>query len=111
MYAIVEDGGTQIKVEEGALIDVAIRDLDDGQTDLVFDRVLLIGGKKTPSLGRPYVDGASVAGELIPTRDGELVHKAEKIDVIKFRRRKGYRRKAGHRQRFLRVKITKISKG
>jgi large subunit ribosomal protein L21 len=111
MYAIVEDSGTQIKVEEGAVVDVDLRELDEGQTTVTFDRVLLVGGEGDAKIGKPYVDNATVTGELVPNRDGEVVRKADKIDVIKFRRRKNYRRKQGHRQRYLQVKITSIAAG
>lgn len=105
MYAIIEDSGSQIRVQDGDLIDVDLRDLGDGDAagkSITFDRVLMVGEGDGATLGRPYVDGAAVTGEIL----GEK--KARKIDVIKFKRRKGYRVKQGHRQRFLRVKITGI---
>ncbi|MEM7227658.1 MAG: 50S ribosomal protein L21 [Planctomycetota bacterium] len=104
MYAIIEDSGTQIKVQEGDVIDVDLRPLDDGTSSLSFDRVLVVGdGESAGNIGTPYVSGAKVAADIV----GEI--KGDKIDVIKFKRRKGYRRKQGHRQRYLRVKITGIS--
>jgi large subunit ribosomal protein L21 len=105
VYAIIEDSGTQLKVAKGDVVDVDLRDLGDAKT-VTFDRVLLIGDEdadKDRTVGMPYVDGASVKAELIEE------FKDKKIDVIKFKRRKGYRRKQGHRQRYLRVKITDIS--
>ncbi|HEB60247.1 MAG TPA: 50S ribosomal protein L21 [Phycisphaeraceae bacterium] len=111
MYAIIEDSGTQIKVEEGDLVAVDLRDLNDGQTNVEFDRVLMVGGEGEPAIGTPYVDGAKVTGELVETREGDIVHLADKIDVVKYRRRKGYRRKQGHRQKFLQVRITGINAG
>lgn len=102
MYAIIEDSGTQIKVASGDVVDIDIRDLNDQDT-LTFDRVLLVGsGDADATIGTPYVDGASVKAEVIEE------FKGEKIDVIKFKRRKGYKRKQGHRQRYLKVKITDI---
>ena len=101
MYAIIEDSGTQIKVASGDVVDIDIRDLNDADT-LTFDRVLLVGNEGDTNVGTPYVDGASVTAEVVKE------FKGEKIDVIKFKRRKGYRRKQGHRQRYLRVKITDI---
>ena len=65
--------------------------------------VLMIGGEGEPTLGTPYIDGASVAVEVLEEVKGD------KIDVIKFKRRKGYRRKTGHRQRYLKVKVGEIS--
>lgn len=104
MYAIIEDSGTQIKVAEGEEIEVDIRDVGDSKS-LSFDRVLLVGdagSEADATVGAPYIDGASVEAEIL----GEF--KDRKIDVVKFKRRKGYRRKTGHRQRYLRVKITGI---
>ncbi len=111
MYAIIEDSGTQFKVQEGDIVDVDLRELEDGQSNLEFDRVLLIGGEGDAKIGTPYVDGAAVSGELVETREGDSVHKGDKVTVVKFRRRKGYKRKQGHRQRFLKVRITGIAAG
>ena len=105
MYAIIEDSGTQIKVSPGDEITIDRRDLEDGQSTITFDRILAIGDteKGDPAdIGLPYLDGATVSAEVL----GEF--KDRKIDVIKFKRRKGYRRKQGHRQTLLRVKIGEI---
>ena len=107
MYAIIEDSGTQIKVAPGDVIDVDLREITSKakKPKVTFDRVLLVGeeGSDDPAnIGTPYVGGASVAAEVIEE------FKDEKIDVIKYNRRKGYKRKRGHRQRYLRVKITNI---
>tara|TARA_Y100000589_G_scaffold292053_1_gene295939 strand:- start:155 stop:523 length:369 start_codon:yes stop_codon:yes gene_type:complete len=101
MYAIVEDSGTQIKVSTGDILEVDLRDVE-GDT-ITLDNVLMIGGEGEPTLGTPYIDGASVAVEVLEEVKGD------KIDVIKFKRRKGYRRKTGHRQRYLKVKVGEIS--
>ena len=101
MYAIVEDSGTQIKLSTGDVLEVDIRDLDGDSFTL--DKVLMIGGEGEPTIGTPYVDGASVEVEVLEE------FKDDKIDVIKFKRRKGYRRKTGHRQRLLKVRIGEIS--
>ena len=106
MYAIIEDSGTQIKVTPGQIVDVDLRTLDEGASSIDFGRVLMVGGADDDSpatVGRPYVDGASVSAEILDEVAGE------KIDVFKFKRRKGYRRKIGHRQRFLRVRIKDIN--
>lgn len=102
MYAIIEDSGTQIKVEKGSTIKVDLRDVSEDQKTIEFDRVLLIGGD-SPKIGTPAVDGAKVTAEII--EEG----REDKISVIKFKRRKGYRRNKGHRQGFLKVKVTDIS--
>ena len=106
MYAIVEDSGTQIKLTPGAILDIDLRqeDTSEGST-ITFDRVLALkgDGDEAAKLGAPYVDGASVTAEVL----GEI--KGDKIDVIKFKRRKNYRRKAGHRQRLLRIRVGDIA--
>ncbi|HJN71629.1 MAG TPA: 50S ribosomal protein L21 [Phycisphaerales bacterium] len=102
MYAIIEDSGTQIKLTSGAILEVDLRECSDGDT-LTFDKVLMIGGDGEPTLGTPYVEGASVAAEVLEE------FKGDKLDIIKFKRRKGYRRKTGHRQRYLRIKVGEIS--
>ena len=101
MYAIVEDSGTQIKLSTGDVLEVDLRDRDGD--NITFDKVLMIGGDGEPTLGTPYIEGASVAIEVIEE------FKGEKLDIIKFKRRKGYRRKTGHRQRYLRVRVGDIS--
>ncbi|MEE8155213.1 MAG: 50S ribosomal protein L21 [Phycisphaerales bacterium] len=105
MYAVIDDSGTQIKVAPGDVIDVDLRDLGAKKKKIKFDRVLVVGddqGDSSASIGTPYVSGASVTAEVLEEVKGD------KIDVIKFKRRKGYRRKQGHRQRYLRIKIEKI---
>tara|TARA_Y100000589_G_C26957605_1_gene549229 strand:- start:235 stop:546 length:312 start_codon:yes stop_codon:yes gene_type:complete len=102
VYAIVEDSGTQIIVREGDVLEVDLRGED--QDAIVFDRVLAIKNDDGPAkLGTPYIDGASVKAEVM----GEI--KGPKIDVIKFKRRKGYKRKTGHRQSYLKIKINEIT--
>ena len=107
VYAIIEDSGTQIRVHPGHVLDIDPRSgagAEPGST-ITFDRVLVIGDEAAESaatIGKPYVDGASVSAEVVGAVSGE------KIDVIKYKRRKGYRRKQGHRQRYLRIRITRI---
>jgi len=117
MYAIIEDSGTQIKASVGDEITIDLRDIADDASSITFDRILAIGGDDA-KFGSPYVEGATVVGEIIRNtytdkNTGQpvdsLQYKGEKIDVIKFKRRKGYRRKQGHRQRFLKVKVTEIN--
>lgn len=105
MYAIIEDSGTQFKVSAGDTIYVDLRDLTEGQDRIEFDRVLMLGEGEASRVGTPYVEGAKVVGRL----GGEA--KADKIDVIKFKRRKGYHRKQGHRQRYLTVTVEEIVSG
>ena len=104
MYAIVEDSGTQIKLAPGAVLDVDLREGASEGGTITFDRVLALksDGDAAATLGTPYIAGASVTAEVV----GEVL--GEKIDVIKFKRRKNYRRKTGHRQRQLRIRVGEI---
>lgn len=102
MYAIIEDSGSQIRVSEGDVVDIDPRERT-GDGPIIFDRVLAIGeGEGAARLGKPYLDGASVKAELVEEILGEKLH------VMTYKRRKGYRRKLGHRQPYLRVKIASI---
>jgi large subunit ribosomal protein L21 len=102
MYAIIEDSGTQIKVTEGDIIRVDMRDLPDDAQSLTFDRILMVGGDGAPSIGQPVLSGASVTADIIDTDD------SDKINIVKFRRRKGYKRNVGHRQHYIKCKVTAI---
>jgi large subunit ribosomal protein L21 len=102
MYAIIEDSGTQIRVAKGDVITVDIRELPEKAKTVEFDKVLLVGGDKKPKIGTPYVSGSKVTADIVSEE------RADKVTVIKFKRRKGYRRKQGHRQNVLKVKITDI---
>ncbi len=103
MYAIIEDSGSQFKVQQGDTIDVDLRDLSEGQDRLEFDRVLLVGEGENAQVGTPYVEGAKVTAKI----EGPV--KGEKIHIYKMKRRKGYRHKSGHRQKYIRVTIDSIS--
>ena len=101
MYAIVETGGKQYKVEEGRYVDVELLGAEK-DAKVVFDKiVMLVNGKKS-KVGQPYVENASVEGVVLKN------DRAKKIIVFKQRPKKGYRKKQGHRQGFTRVMINKI---
>ena len=102
MYAIVADGGRQYKVEEGQLLEIDFRELEDG-ADFTFDRVLAVSDGENFKLGQPTVDGASVTAKVV----GET--KGDKIYVQKFRRRKNSKRRTGHRQKYVQVRISSIA--
>ena len=104
MYAIIEDSGTQIKASVGDELILDRRDLPESENTLTFDKVLLVGGEGESKIGEPYVEGATVTADII---DRDV--KGEKLDVIKFKRRKGYRRKQGHRQHYMTVKVNAIN--
>ncbi len=106
MYAVIEDSGSQMKLKTGEIFDIDLRPDDTGPgTEITFDQVLLIGDGDggEAKVGTPYLEGASVTAKVIEEKLGD------KIDVIKFKRRKGYRRKTGHRQKYLRVEVTAIN--
>jgi len=102
MYAIIEEGGRQYKVTSG---DTILIDREVGADDktVTFDRVLLVGGEGDPRLGTPIVAGATVTADVIGPAKGP------KVISVKYRRRKGYRRKIGHRQSYYSVKVTGIN--
>jgi large subunit ribosomal protein L21 len=101
MYAIVEDGGRQFKVEEGQQLNVDYRDVPKGE-QIQFDRVLAYRDDDGLKIGQPLLGSTSVTAEVLAVDQGP------KIIVQKIRRRKNSRSKAGHRQLYTRVKISKI---
>jgi large subunit ribosomal protein L21 len=105
MYAIIEDSGTQIKVQTGDLIDIDLREAAEGST-ITFDRVLAIGdtaGSAAAKIGLPYLSGASVTAKVLGDASGP------KVMVGKYKRRKGYRKTIGHRQHYTRIEVLAIN--
>ncbi|TVP84513.1 MAG: 50S ribosomal protein L21 [Alkalicoccus sp.] len=100
MYAIIETGGKQVKVTEGQEVYVEKLDVEAGDT-VTFDRVLLVGGDET-KVGSPIIDGATVTGKV------EKNGRGKKLTVFKYKAKKNYRRKQGHRQPYTKVTIDKI---
>ena len=105
MYAVIEDSGTQIKVSQGDVIKIDVRELPEDAASLTFDRVMLLGGAdgQAATLGQPLVEGATVTADILEEGRGD------KVTVVKFRRRKTYKRMKGHRQNYLKVQITGIN--
>jgi len=103
VFAVIEDSGQQFRVSEGDVLNVDLRELAEGQSDIEFDRVLLVSDESDVKVGTPIVDGAKVIAEVL---DDDT--KGKKIHIYRWRRRKNSRRKTGHRQHYVRVKITKI---
>jgi large subunit ribosomal protein L21 len=101
MYAIVETGGKQYRVEQGALVQVERLPGEVGGT-VELNQVRLVHGDKGVVVGQPLVEGAKVTAEIV--RQG----RTRSIMVFKKRRRKNYRRTKGHRQEFTRLRITGI---
>ena len=103
MYAIVQDGGKQYRVEQGDTIYIERRDLPEGTTTVEFDRVLMLGDGTDSKIGLPWVDGAKVSAKL------EAEVKGPKLRIATFKRRNGQHRFKGHRQQLLKVTINEIS--
>jgi len=101
MYAIIETGGKQIRVSEGSVIYVEKLDVEAGVA-YTFDKVLMLGGESV-TIGNPYVAGATVDATV------DKQGKQKKILVFKYKPKKKYRRKQGHRQPYTRLTITKIN--
>jgi large subunit ribosomal protein L21 len=101
MYAIIETGGKQYRVEEGSVLNVELLPSEVG-SEVGFDRVLAVKVDNKLQVGQPYIDGALVRGKIIDQGKGK------KIVVFKFKAKKNYRRKQGHRQPYTRVMIEKI---
>jgi large subunit ribosomal protein L21 len=102
VYAVIEDGGKQYKVSQGDHLLIEKRDLAEGQAELTFDKVLLLGEGEQARVGTPWLQGAKVVAKVV-----EAV-RTKKVIGIKFARRKGYKKKFGHRQPLLRVQISSI---
>lgn len=101
MYAVIKTGGKQYRVSEGSRLRVEKLPGDVGHK-LEFSEVLMLGGENL-AIGKPFIAGAKVTAEIVgQARD-------KKVIIFKIRRRKRYRRKAGHRQPFTELKITGVS--
>lgn len=101
MYAVIESGGKQHRVVTGETLKLEKLDVEAGKT-VQFDKVMMVGNGDDIQIGTPYVEGVKVSAEV-------LSHgRADKVTIIKFNRRKNYRRQAGHRQSYTEVKITDI---
>ena len=101
MYAVIVSGGKQHRVKEGETLKLEKLEVETGGT-VEFDRVLLIGNGDDIKVGAPVVDGAKVTAEVV--NHG----RHDKVQIIKFRRRKHHMKRQGHRQWFTEVKITGI---
>ena len=101
MYAVIETGGKQYKVEQGDVVFIEKLGVEAGET-VTFDKVLVVGGDDI-KVGAPYVDGATVTASVV--KNG----KDKKIIVYKYKSKKGYHKKQGHRQPYTKVEITAIN--
>ncbi|HXS26526.1 MAG TPA: 50S ribosomal protein L21 [Steroidobacteraceae bacterium] len=104
MYAVIATGGKQYRVTKDAILRVEKLDAEPGST-IEFGEVLLVGEGAEVKLGKPRLDGSKVLATVV--RHG----KGAKVSIVKFRRRKHYLRRKGHRQPFTEVRVTDISAG
>ena len=104
MYAIIEDGGKQYKVQQGQTVCVELRDIPEDQSEIEFDKVLFYRDDQTILVGQPLVAGAKVIAKINGPVGGP------KLFPLQFRKRKNSQRRIGHRQKYLEVEITDIRK-
>jgi large subunit ribosomal protein L21 len=102
MYAIIETGGKQYRVQEGDVLFIEKLEVEADDT-VTFDKVLAIGGGESVTVGSPTIAGASVSAKV--QKNG----KAKKVTVFTYRAKKGSKRKMGHRQPYTRVHIGTIT--
>ncbi len=101
-YAVIKTGGKQYRVQQGDVLRVELLTAEEGAT-VSFDQVLLVGTGETITVGAPLVEGATVSATV------RAHGRADKIRIIKFRRRKHYKRQQGHRQHYTEIEITGIN--
>ncbi len=104
MYAVIKTGGKQYRVSAGDKLNVETLPVEAGG-EVQFDQVLMLAEGENIDVGAPYVDGARVTAKVIEHGRGD------KIRIVKFKRRKHYRRTMGHRQNYTRVEITGVQRG
>lgn len=102
MFAVFVSGGKQHRVSEGDLVSLEKLDGDVG-AEIVFDQVMMVSDGDNVNVGQPFVSGGKVTGEVVAQ------DRAKKVHVLKFKRRKDYMRRQGHRQYLTQVRITGIS--
>ena len=102
MFAVLQSGGKQHRVSEGDVVKLELLTAELGE-EVVFDKVLLVSDGDDVNVGAPFVETGKITAEVVRT------DRAKKIRVIKFKRRKDFLRRQGHRQWFTEVKITGIS--
>jgi len=101
MYAIIETGGKQYRVQEGDVVTIEKLDVEAGQK-VEFDKVLVLAEEGDLKVGAPYVEGAVVSGEVVENGKGK------KVIIFKYKSKKDYRKKQGHRQPYTMVKIESL---
>ena len=101
MYAVIETGGKQYRVQDGDVIFVEKLDVEAGET-VEFDKVLVVANDNGLNIGKPVVEGAKVEASVVEQGKGK------KVIVFKYKAKKNYKKKQGHRQPYTKVKIEKI---
>ena len=107
MYAVIEQGGKQYKVEQGDVVNIELTEVEDDSTTIELDKVLFVSDGSEVKVGAPYLDGAKVIATF-QTTASEAVVKGPKIHLTHFRRRKNSQRRMGHRQKYLQIVIDTI---
>jgi large subunit ribosomal protein L21 len=103
MFAVIETGGKQYRVQAGDVLDVELLPIEGKEREkIVFDRVLLVYGEGGTRVGNPVIPGARVEAELLHDTRGP------KVRIFKKVRRKGYKRQGGHRQDYLKIRVQNI---
>ena len=102
MYAVIKTGGKQYRVSEGDFLSIELLETEAGAT-ITFNEVLMVARDGDIKIGRPFLENARVIGEVID------LGKGPKITIFKHKRRKGFRKKTGHRQPLVNLKIKEIS--
>ncbi len=107
MYAIIEQGSKQYKVAEGDLLDIELTEVSPDAATIELDKVLFVSDGSNIRIGTPYIEGAKVIASFAGTAADSAV-KGPKLHSMYFRRRKASKKRIGHRQKYLQVKIDKI---
>ena len=102
MFAVIETGGKQYKVSEGDVVFIEKLEAAEGEK-VTFDKVLAVVGDETTTFGTPVVEGAKVTAKVVKNGKGKKIH------IFKYKPKKGYRRRQGHRQPYTQVQIESIA--
>ena len=101
MYAVVQTGGKQYRVSNGDIINVEKLNVETGET-VVLDEVVAVSGDGKTIVGKPFVDGAKVECKVVENGKGK------KVIIYKYKAKKDYRKKQGHRQPYTKLEVTNI---
>ena len=104
MFAVIKTGGKQYRASAGDTLKVEKLEADEGAS-VQFDEVLMVGEGDSVTIGKPFVDGGSVAAKVLKQ------DRSKKVEIVKFHRRQNYRRTKGHRQPYTLIEITDVSGG